>query len=478
MMKENRIPVIVLMLALLLACNIPGFSLFSDPSSGTEVPEPQGQAQPPLDAGTEAETPEAPATNPPVAVAHVKTPSISPDMGSPIYDVESSGTAAEKRAPYGDSYDINRLERPFLQDMTYVSDLDIETFSLGFDTDFYYMSMDLIGSDPNNALGIQYGVELDTNADGFGDFVVLGRSPFSTEWSSANVQVFADNNHDTAGLSGDKSDAPITTNGYETPLFDGALGTNSDPDLAFVRMNYSDAANVQFAFKKSLPGGSFMYGVFADAGLTDVGQLDYVDRFKEAQAGSPVKDKKYYPLGALFAIDNTCREPIGFSPNGYEPMICPKDQPKPTRKATPVIIPLPDALPACLSVGTQIDTPSGSVSVEDLKSGDIVWTVSRAGERIAAPLLRVSHTLASSVHQVVHIVLSDGRELWASPRHPTGDGRLLGELGLGDLLDGASVTSVDLVPYAGSATYDLLPASDTGFYWANGILIGSTLADP
>ena len=40
---------------------------------------------------------------------------------------------------------------------------------------------------------------------------------------------------------------------------------------------------------------SFMYGALADAGLKDVPKLDYVDRFTEAEAGSPVKDKQYYP---------------------------------------------------------------------------------------------------------------------------------------------------------------------------------------
>ena len=34
---------------------------------------------------------------------------------------------------------------------------------------------------------------------------------------------------------------------------------------------------------------------------------------------------------------------------------------------------------------------------------------------------------------------------------------------------------VERLAYTGHATFDLLPAGDTGFYWANGILIGSTL---
>ena len=72
-----------------------------------------------------------------------------------------------------------------------------------------------------------------------------------------------------------------------------------------------------------------MLGVFSDAGLKDVGKLDYVDRFTEAEAGSPVKDKLYYPLGALFAVDNTCQEAFGFEPTGYEPKLCPRIEPTP-----------------------------------------------------------------------------------------------------------------------------------------------------
>jgi hypothetical protein len=76
---------------------------------------------------------------------------------------------------------------------------------------------------------------------------------------------------------------------------------------------------------------------------------------------------------------------------------------------------------------------------------------------------------------MVHLILKDGRELYASPGHPTTDGRKLGQLKVGDSLDGSVVMVAQLVPYNQSHTYDLLPAGDTGFYWANGILIASTL---
>jgi hypothetical protein len=76
---------------------------------------------------------------------------------------------------------------------------------------------------------------------------------------------------------------------------------------------------------------------------------------------------------------------------------------------------------------------------------------------------------------MVHLKLADGRELLASPGHRTADGRPLGALSVGDRLDGSTVTQWELVPYAGDRTYDLLPAGPNGTYWANGILLSSTL---
>jgi hypothetical protein len=132
--------------------------------------------------------------------------------------------------------------------------------------------------------------------------------------------------------------------------------------------------------------------------------------------------------------------------------------------------------PICLAAGTLIDTPAGSIPVQDLRPGMLVWTLDKTGARVAQPLVRVSRTIVPSNHQVIHLVLDDGRALWVSPGHPTADGRRVGQLQVGDLLDGARVLSAGRVPYAGFATYDLLPAGDTGFYWAAGILLASTLS--
>lgn len=133
--------------------------------------------------------------------------------------------------------------------------------------------------------------------------------------------------------------------------------------------------------------------------------------------------------------------------------------------------------PICLAAHTLIDTPRGPVAVEDLQIGDPVWTVDTAGRRVAGTILRVTRSPVPAGHLVVRLVLEDGRQLQASPGHPSADGRRLGDLRPGDVLDSARIVQADLVLYTGIATYDLLPSGDTGFYWADGILVGSTLAN-
>lgn len=134
--------------------------------------------------------------------------------------------------------------------------------------------------------------------------------------------------------------------------------------------------------------------------------------------------------------------------------------------------------PICLAQGTLIDTPRGAVAVEALQAGDPVWTMNAAGERVAGTIVRLGSTKVPATHEVIHILLRDGRELFASPGHPTADGRTIGDLQAGDFLDGAPVMLVKRLPYRGEATFDLLPSGETGHYWANGILLNSTLTEP
>jgi hypothetical protein len=135
----------------------------------------------------------------------------------------------------------------------------------------------------------------------------------------------------------------------------------------------------------------------------------------------------------------------------------------------------PPPCPICLAAATLISTPSGDVRVTEVRVGMLVWTASADGARVAAPVLEIGSTQVPAGHQMVHVVVADGRELLASPGHRTADGRALGSLARGDVLDGSTITTWELVPYASDRTYDLLPAGPTGEYWANGIRLSSTL---
>jgi len=131
----------------------------------------------------------------------------------------------------------------------------------------------------------------------------------------------------------------------------------------------------------------------------------------------------------------------------------------------------------CLASSDRIATPSGAIRVTQLRPGMTVWTLDGSGRRVAAPLLVVSHVPAPTGHHVLRLVLADGRAVEASAGHPTVTGRAVGTLRPGDLLDGGHVTGVESLPYAGD-TWDLLPAGSTGAYWANDVLLGSTLVAP
>src|SRR5882672_1138000 len=131
--------------------------------------------------------------------------------------------------------------------------------------------------------------------------------------------------------------------------------------------------------------------------------------------------------------------------------------------------------PICLAPSTLISTPGGDVRVTDIKPGMLVWTAAVDGTRVATSVLEVGSMEAPAGHLMVHLVLADGRELLASPGHATADGRPLGSLAAGEMIDGSRIVLWELVPYAGGRTYDLLPAGPTGTYWANGIMLSSTL---
>lgn len=132
--------------------------------------------------------------------------------------------------------------------------------------------------------------------------------------------------------------------------------------------------------------------------------------------------------------------------------------------------------PICLARGTRIDTPNGPINVEDLRLGDPIWTLDADGRLVAGTMIALGSTAAPANHQVIRLTLADGRSVTASPGHPLADGRTLESLAIGDPVDGSVVAGLELLPYAGGSTFDLVASGATGTYFSDGIPLGSTLA--
>ena len=133
----------------------------------------------------------------------------------------------------------------------------------------------------------------------------------------------------------------------------------------------------------------------------------------------------------------------------------------------------PGGCPICNSPDTPILTPDGERAVADLREGDLVMSV-HEGEVVAVPVL-ATRSVRVFDHAVVRLSLDNGEQIEVSGSHPTADGRRLDSLVPGDMLGDVMVVAVELVPYTHERTYDILPASDSGTYFAAGAWLGSTL---
>jgi hypothetical protein len=130
----------------------------------------------------------------------------------------------------------------------------------------------------------------------------------------------------------------------------------------------------------------------------------------------------------------------------------------------------------CASPDTPIATPTGDVPIAELQIGDLVYSVDRDAI-VAVPIVQL-HRQPARGHAVPRLFLENRQTLEISAGHPTADGRTFGDLGSGDRLGGIRIKWVLQVPYRFDFTYDILPASSTGTYFAAGAWIGSTLAPP
>ncbi len=266
----------------------------------------------PTDSGVPVETPSSQATTP------LKQPSDVPSSPESFAeDDNSSVVASELRAVGGDQYDLNLFERPFNggEMNIYYPDVDITRALLSQDRQWMYVTISLAGPRGDGLYG-NYGVELDLDVDGRGDYFITTLAP-GKDWSTNGVRIWNDRNGDVGNAIPYVSDPPQTGDGYEMLVFD--QGNGDAPDLAWSRINPNDPNSVQIAFQRGVIANDpvFSWVAWASRDAFKPAWFDYNDRFTFQEAGSPLRELlKYYPLKALAGVDNTCHSPVGFNAPG------------------------------------------------------------------------------------------------------------------------------------------------------------------
>ena len=255
-------------------------------------------------------------------VEHFVIPSNPASVNSFVTDRSTSSLAGERRA-IGDNFDINLLERPFsAESMDYKDYLDIIRAELSLNPPFVYVTIHLEGGATADS-SAAYGVEVDTDVDGHGDWLILGMVPTDSTWTTDNVRACRDANGDVGGTTPMYTELPNAgRDGYEDCVFDSGYGTG--PDMAWIRRDPSHADRIQIAFLFTMIGSDsqFLWGAWTDEAVQEPGWFDYHDHFTLAEAGSPSSESSHYPLKAMALIDNTCRWGYGFNPTGAEVGVC------------------------------------------------------------------------------------------------------------------------------------------------------------
>jgi hypothetical protein len=144
------------------------------------------------------------------AIAHEQFPgNIKEKVDSYLTDHNSIETASEG-ITYGDDYQNNVLERPFTSEqMVYQGGIDIIRVNLKVGPTWTYAIIYLAEKLPTSGT-MKYGLELDLDENGRGDYLIQTSLPTSLEWNVENVQVYEDQDGDVGGKNPMMSDPLMT----------------------------------------------------------------------------------------------------------------------------------------------------------------------------------------------------------------------------------------------------------------------------
>ena len=149
----------------------------------------------------------------------------------------------------GDDFVHTIFERPFqAQDMLYKPYVDIVEIKSGEDEKFYYFSIKLNGGDEYDSIGGSYGIEIDVDLDGRGDFLIYSTYQYVKGWGN-RVFVYEDFNNDVGGDNPTISESYLkSSDGYEYPIHTNFLEFYND-SVWKQRSPFEDYA-IEFALNK------------------------------------------------------------------------------------------------------------------------------------------------------------------------------------------------------------------------------------
>ncbi len=317
--KNVKIVFAVLSLfATLLACTLPSANQATE-APGTEAP------------ATEQVTSETAPPAQPTAIQHQTIPVGLPENQSgQAGDFDSSGVLESKTAIGGDRFTFGRFERPFNANTmdVYYSQLDIVDTKVFQDDIWIFGNMTIKDLTASSSSTEKYALELDVTLDGKGDWLIVALKPESTDWTVNGVKIFEDANDDVGDIQPMLTDENATKgDGFEKLIF--SAGEGDDPDSAWVRISPNDSNTVEIAVKQSVLGSpkKYLINMWAGTNLLDPALFDLNDHFTHEQAGAADRGFEFfYPIKAVYEIDNSCRMAVGFQANGSEPGICPLPQ--------------------------------------------------------------------------------------------------------------------------------------------------------
>ncbi|MDX2147106.1 MAG: hypothetical protein SFZ23_06245 [Planctomycetota bacterium] len=274
----------------------------------------------------------------PAALVFACGAAVAQPLGTPVYSITTPDANTGANVFLGsdlknrwsvtagsDNYFVELYERPTASGFTridgrfaaeeYYEYLDITEARFGFDNQWIFVRIDLVGLDKIDAtlvrspigLTSQYGFRFSSDADGRFGFMVVSDQPQlknlpNTLWGSLGTSVFEDTNGDvggaaTSGPTGLTVSKQINTeeesglNGYDAAIVQDGQGAVGN--ILFVRISPTDPTVVELALNYLAFGLTRQYvesiryfDVFAQNSLTP-NDMHLNDKYSAEQAGSP-----------------------------------------------------------------------------------------------------------------------------------------------------------------------------------------------